>query len=224
MKAKKLLSWFGVLIIMIGTVIVMAGCNQANDNKGDNGNTSDGLYIQPTGEADPALIGLWVKPNSKAAFSFDRKGNIVSMNSLYQSVYTVKGFTVSFDFVQSMKAFKVITIDSYINFAIAEKQKRIVTLEELLNTSENPEMRKEYEEEIKKAKEKIQEYKNMTQKEKDDWVVSMNGIKEEAKALEAYAKFEGTLNADKTELTIEKFPLIEKDFTCKVERVVFKKR
>ena len=33
MKAKKLLSWFGVLIMMISTAVVIAGCNHANDNQ-----------------------------------------------------------------------------------------------------------------------------------------------------------------------------------------------
>ncbi|UTC48664.1 hypothetical protein [Treponema vincentii] len=48
--------------------------------------------------------------------------------------------------------------------------------------------------------------------------------KQVAKALEPYAKFDGTFNTDKTELTIEKFPVIKDNLTVEVKEVVLKKK
>ena len=90
----------------------------------------------------------------------------------------------------------------------------------LLNNGQNAAQKTEYEEKIKSAKEHLNKLKNPSAEDRKDF----ENIKEEAKTLEAYAKFEGTLNDDKTELTIEKFPVRNNDHTFKVERVVFKKR
>ena len=67
--------------------------------------------------------------------------------------------------------------------------------------------------------------KNLSPEEKAEFEKEdIEETKKAAKAFEPYAKFEGMLNADKTELTIEKFPVFDKDGTCKVEKTVFKKQ
>ena len=90
----------------------------------------------------------------------------------------------------------------------------------LLNNEQNAAQKTEYEEKIKSAKEHLNKLKNPSAEDRKDF----ENINKEAKAIAPYAKFEGTLNADKTELTIEKCPMRNNDHTFKVERVVFKKR
>jgi len=157
MKAKKLLSWFGVLIIMIGTVVVMTGCNHVNDNKGNtannsninnngnttnNGNIDDGLNIQPTGEAAPALKGTQWKSDSGNLF-FDSEGNTAKMYG-FDSVYTVNGSTVSFDFSKSAKAWSTLTVKTYIDWQITMENKYIAELEELAKKEQDATKKKKY--------------------------------------------------------------------------------
>lgn len=169
MKAKKLLSWFGVLIMMMSTVAVMAGCNHANDNKGNttnnsninnkgnttnnsnsnnngnttnNGNIDDGLNIQPTGEAAPALKGKQWKSDSGNLF-FDSEGNTAKMYG-FDSVYTVNGSTVSFDFSKSAKAWSTLTVKTYIDWQITMENKYIAELEELAKKEQDATKKKKY--------------------------------------------------------------------------------
>ncbi len=44
-----------------------------------------------------------------------------------------------------------------------------------------------------------------------------------ANALKPYAKFDGTFNDTKTELTVEKFPIMKEDGTVEEIKAVFKK-
>ena len=142
MKAKKLLSWFGVLIMMMSTVAVMAGCNHANDNKGNTGNTGDGLNIQPTGKADPALKGTrWEADNERLYFGSE--GNTVYMYD-FDSVYTVNGATVSFDFSISAKAWSTLTVKTYIDWQITMGNKYIAELEELAKKEQDATKKKKY--------------------------------------------------------------------------------
>ena len=223
MKAKKLLSWFGVLIMMMSTVAVMAGCNHANDNKGNTGNTGDGLTIQPTGKADPALKDTHWKSDDHEHLFFSSEGNTVSI-LIFESVYTVNGSTVSFDFSKSAKAWSTITVEAYIDWEITESNKYIAELEELAKKEQDATMKKEYEDRIESVKNSIQELKNLSPEKKAELEKELEAMKEAAKSIAPYAKLEGTLNADKTELTIEKFPVLDKDGTCKVEKTVFKKQ
>ena len=221
MKAKKLLSWFGVLIMMISTTVVIAGCNHANDNKG---NTGDGLTIQPTGKADPALKDTHWKSDGYERLFFSSEGNTVSI-SMFESIYTVNGSTVSFDFSKSAKAWSTITVEAYIDWEITESNKYIAELEELAKKEQDATKKKEYEDKIERLKNDIKKLKNLSPEEKADFEKEeLEETKKAAKAFEPYAKFEGMLNADKTELTIEKFPVFDKDGTCKVEKTVFKKQ
>ena len=220
MKEKKLLSLFGVLLIMIGTVVVMTGCKQANDNKGNA--AGDGLNIQPTGEADPALKGTKWRANENG-LSFAEKGNTVSMYA-FESVYTVNGSTISFDFSKSVKAWSAMTVDTYINWEIAMITKDIAELEDLLKKEQDAEKKKEYEARIKKAKGDLEITKNLSPEEKNGYAKGVEASKKAAKALEPHAKFDGTFNADKTELTIAKCPVLKNDFTVEVKPVVLKKR
>ena len=222
MKAKKLLSWFGVLIMMMSTVAVMAGCNHANDNKGNTGNTGDGLNIQPTGKADPALKATrWEADNERLYFGSE--GNTVYMYD-FDSVYTVIGATVSFDFSKSAKAWSTLTVKTYIDWQITMGNKYIAELEELAKKEQDTTKKKEYEDKIEKTKNIIKELKNLSPEEKAELEKELEESRKRAKAILPHAKFEGTLNDDKTELTIEKFPVLDKDGTCKVKKVIFKKR
>jgi len=50
---------------------------------------------------------------------------------MFESVYTVNGSTVSFDFSKSAKAWSTITVEAYIDWEITESNKYIAELEEL---------------------------------------------------------------------------------------------
>lgn len=219
MKAKKLLSWFGVLIMMMSTVAVMAGCNHANDNKG---NTADGLTIQPTGKADPALKDTRWKADNDYLY-FASEGNTAHMYD-FESVYTVNASTVSFDFSKSAKAWSTLTVKTYIDWQITMGNKYIAELEELAKKEQDATKKKEYEDQIERIKNGIKGLNDMTTEEKAEFEKELNESRKLAKAILPHAKFEGTLNDDKTELTIEKFPVLDKDGTCKVEKAVFKKQ
>ena len=222
MKQKKLLSMFGVLIIMIGTVAVMTGCPQANGNKD---NIADGLNIQPTGDADPALKGTEWHPVSfdNVHLSFAEKGNTVRMGS-FESVYTVNGSTVSFDFSKSAQARSAITVDTVIKLEIAALNEDIAKGEALLKKEQDAAKKKEYEEAIESLKKYLEYLKNLSSEEKDEIAKKIEPDKKAAKALEPHAKFDGTFNTDKTELTIEKFPVIKDNLTVEVKEVVLKKK
>ena len=142
----------------------------------------------------------------------------------FDSVYTVNGSTVSFDFSKSAKAWSTLTVKTYIDWQITMGNKYIAELEELAKKEQNATKKKEYEDEIESVKNDIKELNNMTTEEKAKFEKKLEEVKKAAKAIAPYAKFEGTLNADKTELTIEKFPVLDKDGTCKVKKVIFKKR
>ena len=222
MKAKKLLSWFGVLIMMMSTVAVMAGCNHANDNKGNTDNTGDGLNIQPTGKADPALKDTrWEADNNYLYFASG--GNRVSMYG-FGSVYTVNGATVSFDFSKSAKAWSTLTVKTYIDWQITMGNKYIAELEELVKKEQDATKKKEYEDQIERIKNSIKGLNDMTTEEKAEFEKELEESRKLAKAILPYAKFDGTFNADKTELTIEKFPVIKDNLTVEVKEVVLKKK
>ena len=139
-------------------------------------------------------------------------------------VYTVNGATVSFDFSKSAKAWSTITVEAYIDWEITMGNKYIAELEELAKKEQDATKKKEYEDKIEKNKNIIKELKNLSPEKKAEFEKKIEEMKKAAKAFEPYAKFEGTLNPDKTELTIEKCPMRNNDHTFKVERVVFKKR
>ena len=76
----------------------------------------------------------------------------------------------------------------------------------------------------KELKNRIKGLNDIPTEEKAEFEKDLEESRKRAKAILPHAKFEGTLNADKTELTIEKFPVLDKDGTCKVEKAVFKKQ
>lgn len=231
MKKKRFVPMLSALALLIAVTLVTAGCGQANRNTGNNanqnnnGNIADGLNIQPTGEAHPALKGRrWKAASSDSVqLFFAEKGNTVSMAS-FVSVYTVNGSTVSFDFSKSAKAWSAMTFDTYINGLIAMYNKEIAKIDDLSNKEQNEIKKKEYKKQIDMIKQGIEKLKNLPPEEKDKYTKGIEAFKKIAKAFEPYAKFDGTLNTDKTELTIEKFPVQKAGLTVEVKKVVFKKQ
>ena len=207
-----------------------------DNNQSNNGNTGEGLNIQPTSEADPALKGtMWNLVSSDGVrlyFAGEGRGNTVAIDvlihglisGLLESVYTVQDLTVSFDFSKSVKAWTTMTVDTYINWEIVEYNKYLAELEDLLKKEQDAAKKKEYEKAIKEVKEYLKTLKNPSPEFKDEIAKDIESCKKFANALEPYAKFDGTLNVDKTQLTIANFPVRNKDDIYEIKEAVFKKK
>ena len=74
---------------------------------------------------------------------FDSEGNTAKMYG-FDSVYTVNGSTVSFDFFKSAKAWSTLTVKTYIDWQITMENKYIAELEELAKKEQDATKKKKY--------------------------------------------------------------------------------
>ena len=74
---------------------------------------------------------------------FDSEGNTAKMYG-FDSVYTVNGSTVSFDFSKSAKAWSTLTVKTYIDWQITMENKYIAELEELAKKEQDATKKKKY--------------------------------------------------------------------------------
>ena len=216
MKAKKSFSLFGVLIIMISTVVFIAACTQATGNTGNTGNTtgntgnnnSAGKVVQvgATGEADPALKGTeW---NSRdTGLSFSEKGNTVQIYKYGMAIYKKEGKKISFDLSAQIKIDKAMTKDDFITTAKAEIKEKIAELEKRKKEAGSDAEKAKLEKDIKETKEFLQQLDNPDAEMQAMIKNTLEFLKKRGAALEPYKTFEGTLTGDKLE--IEKFPVYD---------------
>ena len=236
MKQIKKVSLIGALVLIMSAVVLITGCSQANSNKGNTGNNSGNisnnggntgnnggttsnnggttggntgnnggsLAVQPTGKADPTLKGTTWAANTPIIFmQFTNQGNIMEIDEYRQALYQVDGLKISFDLSSFLTMEKNLTVEGYIDWQISTLKKGIAELEEKSKTAD--------EETKKNLKQKIEEYQGYIAdyskpEAKDEVKEFLPDINKAAEALLPYAKFEGMFNAEKTELTIEKFP------------------
>ena len=210
MKAKKSFSLFGVLIIMISTVVFIAACTQATGNTGNTGNNnSAGKVVQvgATSEADPALKGTeWNSPDKYLSFS--EKGNTVQIYRYGMAIYKKEGKKISFDLSAQIKIDKAVTKDDFITTVKAGIKEQIAELEKRKKEAGSDAEKAALEEEIKETKELLQQLDNPDEEMQAMIKNKFEFLKKCGAALEPYKTFEGTLTGDK-ELEIEKFPVYD---------------
>ena len=220
MKAKKSFSLFGVLIIMISTVVFIAACTQANGNTGNN---SAGKVVQvvPTGEADPALKGT--KWNSgKRGLSFSEKGNTAWIETCGAAIYKKEGTKISFDLSAQISIYKAMTKDDLITTAKAEIKEEIAELEKRKKEAGSDEEKAKLEKEIKEAEEFLQQLDNPDAEMQSMIQKRLEFLKKRGAALEPYKTFEGTLTSD-NELVIEKLPVCDNENKVMIVNITLKR-
>ena len=225
MKAKKSFSLFGVLIIMISTVVFIAACTQANDNTGNTGsNNSAGKVVQvvPTGEADPALKGT--KWNSgKRGLSFSEKGNTAWIETCGAAIYKKEGTKISFDLSAQISIYKTMTKDDYIKMMKASEKEWIAELKKRKEKAESDEEKAKLEKDIKEAEEFLQQLDNPDEETQAIIKEGIEFLKKRGAALEPYKTFEGTLTGD-NELVIEKLPVCDNENKVTIVNITLKKK
>ena len=209
MKAKKSFSLFGVLIIMISTVVFIAACTQATGNTGNTGNNnSAGKVVQvgATSEADPALKGTeWNSPDKYLSFS--EKGNTVQIYRYGMAIYKKEGKKISFDLSAQISIYKTMTKDNYIKLMKAFEKEQIAELKKRKEKAESDEEKAQLEKDIKEAEKVLQQLDNPDEEMQAIIKEDIEFLKKRGAALEPYKTFEGTLTGDKLE--IEKFPVYD---------------
>ena len=220
MKRKSIFG-FGVLIFMISTGVLLMACPHGN-GPGEEPPVSD-LEVKPTAEADPALAGTrWECSEISETFRFADKGNIARFIT-YVVLYSIDDSTISFDMSKSLAILKNITLDSYIKNYRQELKKHIADLKKAIEQESNHGKKKQLEDDLSRSKKELNDL--MTNDEfKKELEEVVNDLHKMSAALEPHAKFSGTLNADKTKLTIENLPVYDRhiDKVNKV-RAVFTK-
>lgn len=219
MKRKSIFG-FGVLIFMISTGVLLMACPHGSGEPP----VSD-LEVKPTKEADPDLAGtLWRSSKITEKIGFFDKGNIARFfaNSV---LYSINGSTISFDMSKSLAIWKNITVDTYPQVEIQQLESEIAKLKKAIDQENDHEKKKDLETELTEKQRTLDQYKNRTDEEKKGRQKWASNMKRMSAALEPYAKFSGTFNADKTQLTIENLPVYapDKNKVNKVEKAVFTK-
>ena len=228
MKAKKSFSLFGVLIIMINTVVFIAACTQANGNTGNTGNTgsnnSAGKVVQvvPTGEADPALKGTeW--NSGKRGLSFSEKGNTAWIETCGAAIYKKEGTKIRFDLSAQISIYKTMTKDNYIKMIKASKKEWIAKLKKRKEKAESDEEKAQLEKDIKEAEKVLQQLDNPDEEMQAIIKEDIEFLKKRGAALEPYKTFEGTLTGD-NELVIEKLPVCDNENKVTIVNITLKKK
>lgn len=207
MKQKKLTLMIGMSVVLFSTIFMMTAC----PNSSSTAKTNAGINVIPTATADPELKNtFWSEPTAPGqpienAISFDGVGNIASINSI-QALYTVNGTTISFDLIPWINIYKNMTLDKFKEDYIAILKIQISELQKDIDKETDPSLKQQLEDRLKNTQ------KDLTMIENNDpgMLQMLRGhiefLKNMAKTLEPYAKFDGTFNEGKTTLTIEKFP------------------
>ena len=228
MKQRKVVPMIGALVVIISAVVLITGCFQPNSNKGNTGNNSGNisnnggnsdnngnnggntgnnggsLEVQPTGKADPKLKGtIWKADTPHIFMQFADQGNIMEIDEYRQALYQVDGLKISFDLSSFLTMEKNLTVEGYIDWQITTLKKAIAELEEKSKIADE-ETKKTLKQQIEEYQGYIADYSKAEAKE--EVKEFLPDINKAAEALLPYAKFEGMFNAEKTELTIEKFP------------------
>lgn len=190
-----------------------ASSTQSSSNQGSS-NADSPSEVKPTGKADPALKGTrWDTTGRTIAFEVEDT-NIVYVSAretgCQEATYSVNGTTVSFDLTQSVQLHKSMTVDKLIKEDIAMFENDIAQLEKDLKAAQaanNKAEEKRIQKELEWNRRRLNDLKNSTEEELQEIASYIESMKQYVAKLEPFAKFTGTLNPEKTQLTIEKFPV-----------------
>lgn len=211
MKRKSIFG-FGVLIFMISTGVLLMACPHGSGEPP----VSD-LEVKPTAEADPALAGTRWKCNEiSETIGFFDKGNIARVFA-YVALYSIDGSKISFDMSKSLAILKNITFDSYIKNYRQYLEKNIAELENAIKQESAPQKKKELEDRLSIYKKNLEDLETNDEFKKELEEV-VNDLHKMSAALEPYAKFSGTFNPEKTQLTIENLHIYDRHIN-KVNKV-----
>ena len=241
MKQRKVVAMIGALVLIISAVVLITGCSQPNSNKENTGNNSgnisnnggntggnngSNLEVQPTAEADPALKGTsWKSTADDVSIEFTEKGNIATtFMDILESLYTINDSTIAFDLTDCINIFNNMTLERYFAMTIAREMRAISEIQEQIKQETDPEQKRKLEERLAEGKAGLEDLKNPSSETKEACESEVAAEKKLAKAFELNTKFTGTFNEEKTELTIEQFPIYDRA-TGKVivKKVAFKK-
>ena len=128
-----------------------------------------------------------------------------------EATYGVNGTTVSFDLTQYAQLYKSMTVDKLIKKDIAMFEDAIAQLEKDLKAAQaasNKAEEKRIQKELEEQRSVLNDLKNTTEEGLRELASYVEDMKQYAAKLEPFAKFTGTLNPEKTKLTIEKFPVV----------------
>ena len=191
-----------------------ASSTQSSSNHGSS-NADSSSEVKPTGKADPALKGTrWdttnriiiafaVEDTNMVYFSTPEVGN-------QEATYSVNGTTVSFDLTQYVQLYKSMTVDKFIKKDIAIFENAIAQLEKDLKAAQaanNKAEEKRIQDDLETKRSVLKLLKNPTEEVQRDVAGYIEFMKQYVVKLEPFAKFTGTLNPEKTTLTINKFPV-----------------
>ena len=191
-----------------------ASSTQSSSNQGSS-NADSPSEVKPTGKADPALKGTRWDTTNRIIIAFaveDTNMVYVSAREVgnQEATYSVNGATVSFDLTQYVQLYKSMTVDKLIKKDIAMFENAIAQYEKYLKSPEaanNTDEKKRIQDLQERAKTLLNDLKNPTEEVLQEKASLIEFMKQYAAKLEPFAKFTGTLNPEKTTLTIEKFPV-----------------
>lgn len=191
-----------------------ASSTQSSSTHGSS-NADSPSEVKPTGKADPVLKGTrWAAPDYIFLnFNFEDT-NIVYVSARatgrQEATYSVNGATVSFDLTQYVQLHKSMTVDKHIKQEIAEFENDIAKLEKDLKAAQaanNKAEEKRIQQHLEIAKNAVNGLKNPTEELQRELASYVESMKQYTAKLEPFAKFTGRLNPEKTQLTVEKFPV-----------------
>lgn len=191
-----------------------ASSTQSSSNQGSS-NADSSSEVKPTGKVNPVLKGTrWAAPDYIFLnFNFEDT-NIVYVSARgtgrQEATYSVNGATVSFDLTQYVQLHKSMTVDKHIKQDIAKFENDIAKFEKDLKAAQaanNKAEEKRIQKELERRRSGLEHLKNPTEGLQRDLASSVENMKQYAAKLEPFAKFTGRLNLEKTQLTIEKFPV-----------------
>lgn len=188
-----------------------ASSTQSSSNHGSS-NADSPSEVKPTGKADPVLKGTrWGTTNRIIDFAVETNMVVVSDPNagMQEATYSVNGLTVSFDLTQYVQLHKSMTVDKLIKKDIAMFENDIARLEKALKAAQaanNKAEEKQIQKALERAKNAVNGLKKPTEELQQYLARYIEFKKQYVVKLEPFAKFTGTLNQEKTTLTINKFP------------------
>lgn len=221
MKEKRLISIITVLIALFAVAGLLFSCE-------NNKTVSSDLANLSKGEASPFLKGtFWTgmpeDGNDEERILFDQTFNTVTGSHAYKyALYKVTGMEVEFDLTEFANNRKNISIQEFKNLFIGGLESDILKLESIL--AGNPSNKDDLEKELAETKEELEVLKKMSLTEVEKkYAQLLSELRKSGEQLLPFAKFKGILNEAKTELKIEKYPVLHQN-NLTAKKIVFKKQ
>lgn len=156
--------------------------------------------------------------NRDYSLSFSNEDNKVKINDKIDASYTVNGVTVSFDLSQYVDMWKTMTSEQYRKLEIERLQKELADRQREYDMETDPDKKRNLKFPLDDTANELAGLKGLPS-ERFKKLFEEN--KATALSLEPYAKFNGTLESAKKELTVMQFPVLDRGI-YKSQQLVFK--